>query len=161
MSNIKNIDGTPVFPVVSLFSGAMGLDIGLMQAGINVAVSQDYDKWCIETIKKNGHVGVLGDIRELINQDPSCNFLLKAGMLKKESVFAVVGGPPCQSFSTAGKRMGVEDERGQLYNQFIHVVEKLRPRFFVMENVKGLASTPVDPADKQSKPLLAHILEKF
>ncbi|MBD7961657.1 DNA cytosine methyltransferase [Comamonas avium] len=161
MRNIKNIDGTPLFPVVSLFSGAMGLDIGLMQAGLNVAVSQDYDKWCVETIKKNGHVGVLGDIRELINQDPSCDFLLKAGKLKKDSVFAVVGGPPCQSFSTAGKRLGVEDERGQLYNQFIHVVDQLRPRFFVMENVKGLASTLVDPGDKQSLPLLEHILQKF
>lgn len=161
MKKIKNIYGTPLFPAVSLFSGAMGLDIGLMEAGLNVAVSQDYDKWCVETIKKNGHVGVLGDIRELINHDPSCDFLLKAGNLTKKSVFAVVGGPPCQSFSTAGKRLGIEDDRGQLYNQFIHVVEQLNPRFFVMENVKGLASIPVDPKDKQSKPLLQHILKKF
>ncbi len=161
MTNVKNIDGTTGFSIVSLFSGAMGLDIGLMEAGLNVAVSQDYDKWCIETIKKNGHVGILGDIRNLMQQDPSCDFLLKAGGLKKGSVFAVVGGPPCQSFSTAGKRLGVEDARGQLYNQFIQAVEQLRPRFFVMENVKGLISMPVDHENKQSNSLLEHILERF
>lgn len=161
MENVLSIEGTPVFPVVSLFSGAMGLDLGLIDAGLYVAVSQDSDKWCVETIRTNGHVAVEGDIRKLIEADPECNFLLSPAKLKKESVFAVVGGPPCQSFSTAGKRKGVEDERGMLYNQFIHVVETIRPRFFVMENVKGLASMPSDPADKQSAPLINHILSKF
>lgn len=161
MTKVVTLQGAPVFPVVSLFSGAMGLDLGLMAAGLNVAVSQDFDKWCVETIKKNGHVAVGGDIRELIEKDPKCGFLLKPAKLKKEDVFAVVGGPPCQSFSTAGKRMGVEDERGMLYNQFIHVVETIRPRFFVMENVKGLGSMPYDPNDKSSPLLLEHILNKF
>ncbi len=161
MKNVVTIDATPIFPVISLFSGAMGLDLGLIDAGLHVAVSQDYDKWCVETIRKNGHVAVEGDIRTLIDTDPSCNFLLKAAKIKKESVFAVVGGPPCQSFSTAGKRKGVEDERGMLYNQFIHVIATIRPRFFVMENVKGLASMPSDPNDKHSPPLIDHILKKF
>ncbi|PMQ18421.1 DNA cytosine methyltransferase [Janthinobacterium sp. AD80] len=161
MKNVVSIEGTPLFPVVSLFSGAMGLDLGLIDAGLHIAVSQDYDKWCVETIRKNGHVAVEGDIRKLVDADPECNFLLNAAKLKKEAVFAVVGGPPCQSFSTAGKRLGVEDERGLLYNQFIHVIEKLTPRFFVMENVKGLASMPSDPTDKDSPPLINHILAKF
>ncbi|MFZ6676902.1 DNA cytosine methyltransferase [Undibacterium sp. Tian12W] len=161
MKNVVSIEGTPVFPVVSLFSGAMGLDLGLIDAGLHVAVSQDYDKWCVETIRKNGHVAVEGDIRDLLQADPSCNFLLKPGKLKKDSVFAVVGGPPCQSFSTAGKRLGVQDERGMLYNQFIQVVKTIKPRFFVMENVKGLASMPSDPEDKNSPPLISHILAKF
>ena len=161
MKNVVNIDGGNAFSVVSLFSGAMGLDLGLMEAGLHVAVSQDFDKWCVETIRANGHVAVEGDIRELIKADPKCNFLLKTGKLKKNGVFAVVGGPPCQSFSTAGKRKGVKDERGALYNQFIHVVDTLRPRFFVMENVKGLASMHSDPDDKNSKPVLADILERF
>lgn len=156
-----SIHGTPVFPVISLFSGAMGLDLGLMDAGLHIAVSQDSDKWCVETIRKNGHLAVEGDIRKLIEEDSKCNFLLKEAKLKKDAVFAVVGGPPCQSFSTAGKRKGVEDERGMLFNQFIHVVETIRPRFFVMENVKGLASMPSDPTDKLSPPLIKHILEKF
>lgn len=151
----------PVYPVVSLFSGAMGLDIGLIEAGLSIAVSQDFDKWCVETIAKNNHIGVLGDIRELLKNDPSCGFLLKPAKLKAKDVFAVVGGPPCQSFSTAGKRKGVNDERGSLYYQFSQVVETIRPRFFVMENVKGLASMPSEPGDKDSKPLLDVILARF
>lgn len=161
MKNVIALEGGNAFPVVSLFSGAMGLDLGLIEAGLHVAVSQDFNRWCVETIRANGHVAVEGDIRELIEADPKCNFLLKPGKLKKSGVFAVVGGPPCQSFSTAGKRKGVEDERGMLYNQFIHVVETLTPRFFVMENVKGLASMPSNPDDKDSPPVMTQILAKF
>lgn len=160
-NNVISFSDTPLFPVVSLFSGAMGLDIGLMAAGLHIAVSQDFDKWCVETIRRNGHVAIEGDIRELINTDPSCDFLLSAGKLRREDVFAVVGGPPCQSFSTAGKRKGVEDARGTLYEQFLHVVTTLQPRFFVMENVKGLMSMPSDPEDKKSTPVLEVILNHF
>ena len=139
-NNIVTLSNTPAFPVISLFSGAMGFDLGLIEAGLHVAVSQDYDKWCVETIRRNGHIAVEGDIRKLIKDDPSCEFLLSPAKLRREDVFAVVGGPPCQSFSTAGKRKGVEDERGTLYEQFLHVVTTMRPRFFIMENVKGLMS---------------------
>ena len=149
------------YPVVSLFSGAMGLDLGLNEAGLRVAVSQDMDKWCIETMRRNSHLAIDGDIRDLIESDPSCEFFLQASGVTREALFAVVGGPPCQPFSTAGKRKGVEDARGQLYQEFIKVVSALRPRFFIMENVKGLASMPCDPADKQSKPVLDTILESF
>lgn len=161
LKKVVSLSNTPAFPVVSLFSGAMGLDLGLMAAGLHVAVSQDYDKWCAETIRRNGHVAVEGDIRKLINVDPSCDFLLSAGKLHRDDVFAVVGGPPCQSFSTAGKRQGVEDARGTLYEQFLHVVTTIRPRFFVMENVKGLMSMPSDPSDKESPPILDAILGHF
>ncbi len=149
------------YPVISLFSGAMGLDLGLNQAGLRVAVSQDIDPWCIETIRRNQHIAVDGDIEELVNQDPKCEFLLAACGVKRKSVFAVVGGPPCQSFSTAGKRLGVSDERGQLYQQFIKVIKAVKPRFFVMENVKGLASMPSIPGDKNSAPVLDDILNSF
>ena len=159
MNNVLQLSGAPVFPVVSLFSGAMGLDLGLAQAGLNVVVSQDFDRWCCETIEANGHTSLLGDIRSLIDADPGCDFLLEKGKIGKRDVFALVGGPPCQSFSTAGKRLGVEDGRGMLYEQFIHVVESLNPRFFVMENVKGLASMP--SAGDAKRPLLALIIERF
>jgi DNA (cytosine-5)-methyltransferase 1 len=149
------------FPVISLFSGAMGLDLGLNLAGLRVAVSQDFDRWCVETMRRNGHNALEGDIRDLVAADPSCKFLLHAAGVKKKDVFAVVGGPPCQSFSTAGKRLGVEDERGQLYEEFIKVVAALRPRFFIFENVKGLASMPTNPLDKDSKPVLQEILDSF
>jgi DNA (cytosine-5)-methyltransferase 1 len=104
----------PSYPVVSLFSGAMGLDLGMMAAGLSVVVSQDYERWCVETIRRNGHVAVEGDIRELLDDDPTCSFLLGPGNIRAEDVFAVVGGPPCQAYSTAGKRKGVDDERGAL-----------------------------------------------
>ena len=149
------------YPVVSLFSGAMGLDLGLNLAGLRVAVSQDIDRWCVETMRRNAHVAIEGDIRSLVSADPTCDFMLAASGVRRDSVFAVVGGPPCQSFSTAGKRLGVEDARGQLYLEFIKVVSALRPRFFIMENVKGLASMPSDPVDKKSKPVLQDILEAF
>jgi len=161
MFNVVSLSDTPVFPVVSLFSGAMGLDLGLMAAGLHVAVSQDIDKWCIQTIRSNGHVAVEGNIRELIASEPSCNFLLRPARLRQSDVFAVVGGPPCQSFSTAGKRKGVFDQRGSLYSQFLHVVDEFRPRFFVMENVKGLASMLSDPEEPRSEPLLDIILSHF
>lgn len=159
MQNVRQISGAPVFPVISLFSGAMGLDLGLENAGLNIALSQDFDKWCCETIAANGHVGLHGDIRALIDADPTCDFLLNPAKLNARDVFAVVGGPPCQSFSTAGKRLGVDDVRGTLYEQFIHVVRTINPRFFIMENVKGLASMPAS-ADS-SRSLLSVIVEQF
>ena len=158
---VLSANSTHPYPVISLFSGAMGLDLGLNQAGLRVAVSQDVDRWCVETMRRNGHTAIEGDIRALVAADPSCKFLLRTAGVKKKDVFAVVGGPPCQSFSTAGKRQGVEDARGQLYQEFINVVAALKPRFFIFENVKGLASMPTDPLDKNSKPVLQTILETF
>ena len=158
---IVSLSNTPPYPVVSLFSGAMGLDLGLIAAGLSVQVSQDIDKWCVETIRSNHHRAILGDIRELLHDDPSCDFLLKPTKLRRQDVFAVVGGPPCQAYSTAGKRKGVEDARGMLFNQFIQVVDTIRPRFFVMENVKGLKSMTSNPEDPLAPALLDNILVQF
>lgn len=161
MKKVASLSNTPAYPVISLFSGGMGLDIGLEKAGLYIAVSQDIDKWCAETIRANNHKVIECDIRELILKDPSCQPLLKEAGLRKQDVFAVVGGPPCQAYSTAGRRKGEEDERGQLYQQFVHVVGAIKPRFFVMENVKGLASMFVDKGTANEKPLLKLILDKF
>ena len=149
------------YPVVSLFSGAMGLDIGLEQAGLHTVIAQDIDRWCVETIRKNGHVAVEGDLRQLLDEDPQLHDFMNSCGMKGEEIFAVVGGPPCQPFSTAGKRLGVTDQRGQLYEHFVTVVRTLQPRFFVMENVKGLASMRADPDNEASPPVLSHILELF
>lgn len=161
MKNVVSMSASPAFPVISLFSGGMGLDIGLEKAGLHIAVSQDFDKWCAETSRANNHKVIEGDIRALIQDDPSCKFLLEEAGVKKKDVFAVVGGPPCQAYSTAGRRRGEQDERGQLYRQFIHVVKSVKPRFFVMENVKGLASMYVDKGTCFERPLLEIILEEF
>lgn len=137
------------YPVISLFSGAMGLDIGLMQAGLDIKISQDIDPWCAKTMDANNHPHILGDIRSLIAEDPSCNFLLKPTGIVPGDLFAVVGGPPCQAYSTAGKRLGMNDPRGSLFMEFAHVISVTKPRFFVMENVKGLMSLAISPRSKQ------------
>ncbi len=82
--------------VISLFSGAMGLDIGLRQAGLNVVVGQDFEPACVETMKMNGHDVLGGDIRDIQPEQ-----LLEMTGLKVGEPFLICGGPPCQPFSTA------------------------------------------------------------
>lgn len=139
------------YPVISLFSGAMGLDLGLQQAGLTIELSQDIDRAVGKTMEANKHNHIIGDIRTLIEEDPDCTFILDKIKTKKEELFAVVGGPPCQSFSTAGKRLGMNDPRGSLFMEFAHVVNTLRPRFFVMENVKGLVSSRVNSEEEDKR----------
>lgn len=124
--------------VISLFSGAMGLDIGMSNAGLNVVVGQDFDASCVETMKANGHNVLSGDIRDIQPQE-----LLDIAGLQIGEPFMICGGPPCQPFSTAGKRLGINDPRGSLFMDFIRMIDYIRPRFFVMENVKGIMSAPL------------------
>ena len=124
--------------VISLFSGAMGLDIGLRQAGLNVVVGQDFEPACVETMKMNGHNVLGGDIRDIQPEQ-----LLEMTGLKVREPFLICGGPPCQPFSTAGKRMGINDPRGSLFMEFIRMIDYIKPRFFIMENVKGIMSSPL------------------
>lgn len=132
--------------VISLFSGAMGLDFGLEQAGLKVVLGQDIDPACVATIRANGHRALGGDIRDIAPAD----LLAQAGMAQGEP-FLLCGGPPCQPFSTAGKRLGIHDPRGGLFMDFIRMIDYIRPRFFIMENVKGLMSASLNhasPADR-------------
>lgn len=137
------------YPVISLFSGAMGLDLGLEEAGLDIRVTQDFDPWCYKTATANNKKCIQGDIRKLLSEDPECKFLLKPSGLLPEEVFAIVGGPPCQPFSTAGKRLGINDPRGSLFMDFAQVIQIIKPRFFVMENVKGLLSAAISPNTKK------------
>ena len=152
--------------VISLFSGAMGLDIGMAKAGLNVVVGQDFDNACVETMKANGHNVLGGDIRNIQPQE-----LLDIAGLNVGEPFMICGGPPCQPFSTAGKRLGINDPRGSLFMDFIRMIDYIRPRFFVMENVKGIMSAPLkhvptaerdnsDPAQKLGT-VLDVILSEF
>ena len=124
--------------VISLFSGAMGLDIGLQQAGLNVVIGQDFEPACVETMRANGHKVLGGDIREIKPET-----LLEMTGLGVGEPFLVCGGPPCQPFSTAGKRLGINDPRGSLFMDYIRMIDYIRPRFFIMENVKGIMSSPL------------------
>lgn len=127
-----------MYETISLFSGGMGLDIGLERAGLSVVVGQDFDRACVKTMQANGRRVLAGDIREISAE----TLLREAGMAAGEP-FLICGGPPCQPFSTAGKRLGINDPRGSLFMDFIRMIDAIRPRFFVMENVKGLISAPL------------------
>ena len=138
---MKYYDDVSNRDVISLFSGAMGLDIGLSLAGLNVKIGQDFDTSCVETMKLNGHNVIAGDIREISPEQ-----ILEATELRCGEPFLICGGPPCQPFSTAGKRLGINDPRGSLFMDFIRMIDYMRPRFFIMENVKGLVSSTVNGA---------------
>ena len=114
---------------ISLFSGAGGMDVGFMNAGINIEWAIDIDKAAVETYRTNiGNHIVHGDLDEHLS-----------GLSKFRGVDCVFGGPPCQGFSVAGK-MDADDPRSKLVRSFMKAVEVLKPRFFVMENVKALGT---------------------
>ena len=121
--------------IISLFSGAGGLDIGFQRAGFETAVMVEYDPSCCRTLRANmPNIPVIeGDVNKITTEE-----ILKAGNLKPLEAALVIGGPPCQSFSLAGKRMGLNDPRGKLVLEYIRVVREALPVGFVMENVRGL-----------------------
>lgn len=123
--------------ILSLFSGAGGLDLGLIQAGNQIVWANDIDKNAVETYKHNiGEHIVLGDIKDVnISHLPN--------------VDVVVGGFPCQGFSLANRFRVLDDERNFLYKFFYQVVKEKQPKFFVAENVKGILSLGKGEAIKQ------------
>lgn len=143
---------------ISLFSGAMGLDLGLEQAGVEIAVGQDIERSCAATMEANGRRSLPGDVRGIPAEK-----LLEASGLRRGEPFLICGGPPCQPFSTAGRRMGINDPRGSLFRDYIRMIDAIRPRFFIMENVKGLLSARLRDAGGQSAAarVLDIVLEEF
>lgn len=128
--------------IISLFSGALGLDLGLEKAGLKIAVAIEKNTTAVATIKLN-RKEKLPVINEPIEDVSAADILKKAG-LKKREAFVLTGGPCCQTFSTAGKRASLGDtDRGLLFRDFKRIVAETRPRFFVMENVKGMLSAAV------------------
>lgn len=126
--------------VLSFFSGAMGLDIGLEEAGMNVMLACEIDPATRKTIVRNEkEIGLIGN---LLSYDVD-DILKYANLKSAEQVDVIVGGPPCQAFSTAGKRKGFQDERGNVFLKFIDVIKKIKPRYIVIENVRGLMSVPM------------------
>ena len=123
--------------VVSLFTCGMGLDIGFSKAGFTTKYTNDITKFACDTIRQNrGDVHCdEGDITGITSDQ----ILERSGMVKG-GVDMVIGGPPCQSFSTAGMRRGFGDKRGIVLLQYIRAINDLQPKFFVFENVPGLVS---------------------
>jgi DNA (cytosine-5)-methyltransferase 1 len=123
---------------VSVFSGGMGLDLGLEAAGFTMRFAADNMPAAVETIRFNRpEIPVYdGDIRKLDGSK-----ILELAKLREGEVDLLAGGPPCQSFSTAGKRLGLDDwAKGPLVFEFSRLIAELKPRAFLMENVKGLLS---------------------
>lgn len=113
--------------IASFFSGAGGLDLGFKQAGFDIIFANEFDK-DIWTTYEHNHPETALDKRSitLIDEDevPDCD--------------GIIGGPPCQSWSEAGSRRGIEDKRGQLFFDFIRVLKAKKPSFFLAENVSGM-----------------------
>lgn len=115
----------------------MGLDLGLEKAGFETRATVENNSAAVATIRSNRpSLPVFSeDIRKVTAEQ-----LLDKARLKVDEVTLVSGGPCCQSFSTAGSRKSLSDDRGGLFKDFIRIVKETRPRFFVMENVKGILS---------------------
>lgn len=112
--------------IISLFSGAGGLDLGFKKAGFHIVWANEYDKTIWETFEKN-HATPLDkrDIRSIPSDEiPDCD--------------GIIGGPPCQSWSEAGAQRGIDDSRGKLFYEFIRILKDKHPKFFVAENVSGM-----------------------
>lgn len=133
------------YNAISLFSGAMGLDLGVEKAGFNISVCVEMDKWAVATIRKNTSIPVIeGDINDISTEQ-----ILRTAGLSKSEVTLIIGGPPCQAFSTAGKQRGLADFRGNVILQYLRVVSDIRPEYFIMENVRGLQSARLNYVPKE------------
>lgn len=117
------------FKVVSLFSGAGGMDLGFINSGFEIVWANDFFKEAVESYKKNisEHI-VYGDITQI----PSSEI--------PDDIDLVIGGFPCQGFSVANNKRSMKDKRNFLYKEMLRVIKDKKPKFFVAENVKGLLS---------------------
>lgn len=113
--------------IVSLFSGAGGLDLGFEKAGFNIVYANEFDKDIWETHQVNFPNTPL-DKRSITN--------IKSSEIPKCD--GIIGGPPCQSWSEAGSLKGIDDKRGQLFFEFIRIINDKKPKFFLAENVSGM-----------------------
>ena len=114
--------------IVSLFSGAGGLDLGLIQAGHSIVWANDFDADCVATYTHNigSHIE-MGPIEHIPSANvPDCD--------------VVVGGFPCQGFSQANMLRFEDDERNRLYLEFLRIVRDKQPELFLAENVRGILS---------------------
>ncbi len=132
-------DEVPDIVALSFFSGAMGLDIGMKNGGIKALLACEFNKYCRMTISQNEpNMALIGDI----NKYEPDEILKLAKVPEGRKVDVIFGGPPCQAFSTAGARRALDDERGNVFLRYVEVVEKIRPTYVVIENVRGLLSAP-------------------
>ena len=133
----ENVDAHSL-QMVDLFCGAGGLSLGFTEEGFVTCLANDIEEVCVDTYAHNHPETprskiILGDIKEKVVD--------RVGeLLDGVRVDVIVGGPPCQGFSMANRQRLIDDPRNKLYKYFVEVVEKVKPTFFVMENVKGMSA---------------------
>lgn len=134
----RRTDDVPAITAVSFFSGALGLDLGMERAGIAAQLMCENDVKCRMTIDSNRPVAaLLGDITK-VDADTVFEY---ACIPRERGIDVMFGGPPCQAFSTAGARRAFNDARGNVFLKYLDLAAEIRPRYLVIENVRGLLST--------------------
>lgn len=146
-----------MLPVVSLFTGAGGLDLGIKQAGkgrFDFRAWVECDPDCQLTLIKNKLAShdngtLFSDIEAVSPAE-----LMKAARVEREETFLLAGGPPCQAFSTAGLRGSIQAREGRVVHAYFEMVKQLQPRFFLFENVRGLLSAALEhvPLAQRTQP---------
>ncbi|WP_449540438.1 DNA cytosine methyltransferase [Ferdinandcohnia sp. Marseille-Q9671] len=135
ISNMEEKDDKPV--IVDLFCGAGGMSLGFKQAGYKIGFANDIEPSCIETYSFN-HPELP---KEYIYHEDINNIIEEIDeRVRYKDVDVVIGGPPCQGFSNANRQRIIDDPRNKLYKSFVKIVDKIQPKFFVMENVQGMLS---------------------
>ena len=117
--------------ILSLFSGCGGLDLGFKKANFDIVAANEFDKTIWKTFELNHPETSLikKDIRKI-----------DADMDLPKNIDGIIGGPPCQSFSTVGQR--VFDEKATLYEEYLRILSIAKPKIFLFENVKGIIRYP-------------------
>lgn len=125
-----------VYSVVELFAGAGGLALGLEKAGFRTQATVEIDKWAAQTLRKNRPYWnvIEDDIDNVVKKG------IKTYLEADVHIDLLSGGYPCQSFSYAGNRLGLEDTRGTLFYDYAEILKELQPKMFLAENVKGLST---------------------
>ncbi len=131
--------------LLSLFTGAGGLDLGFEKAGYRVVWANEFDSSIWSTFEHNFPKTKL-DKRSIID--------IKSSEIPQKGIVGIIGGPPCQSWSEAGSRRGTNDERGRVFLEYARVLKDLQPLFFLAENVSGILHEKHGSAFKK-------ILDKF
>ncbi|MBI1946381.1 MAG: DNA cytosine methyltransferase [Deltaproteobacteria bacterium] len=129
--------------VISLFTGAGGLDLGVHAAALGTAVAVEMDKRCCETLRTNKARGYRWEVIERRVEDVPSSEILDAARLKPGEADLLVGGPPCQPFSKSGfwargDSGRLRDPRANTLREYLRILEDTRPRAFLLENVAGL-----------------------
>lgn len=176
-SNINKQIGNAVPPLVAyqiarvfpfkgqfadLFSGAGGLSQGFLWAGWSPVIANDIEKSFLTTYKANIHENVIvGDIRDKSVFNKIINSCLEARFHKPDMPLFILGGPPCQGFSTAGSRRSMCDDRNWLFSQYKAVIQELKPDGFVFENVPGLMNMDGGKVFKMIYDELRHTVKRL